>query len=106
MPPASISIRFSEECWRFLRETMPELTPLDAEVHVILDRAPRIDDPSSDSERRSVVKLRRAEVNDLLGALTVLHDALPRNDARRGICRQCRNEIVDALPGRSDQRGR
>jgi len=96
---APVSIRLSPDCWRFIEEVRSLSTPvpLPAEVHAILNRAPRIEIRGPIPEPRFVVTMTRPQAEALQRWLHALHDGLKHDDDRRLTYLLCISRVAVAL---------
>jgi hypothetical protein len=94
-----VTVHFSETCWRFLHEA--ELPPqIGTGIRAMIDGTSPIEITRTVSETLYAVALLRSQATDLLGWLAAIHDALGKDDLRRGICEICIADVSEAI-GRS-----
>jgi hypothetical protein len=96
MPRTPVTIRFSEECWRFLREHHAEVAPdaLSSEVRGMIDRPSKI---VGGHLPVYAVQVLRMHAHELLEYLAALHDALSPIDPRRRLSERCLDDIDAAI---------
>ena len=92
-----ISLKLPPECWRFIQAMRSSPVPLPADVHAILDRAPRIEIRGPIPEPRFVVIMTRPQAEALQRWLHALHNGLKHDDDRRLTCLLCISRVAVAL---------
>ena len=96
---ATVSLKLTPDCWRFIEEVRSWDTPvpLPAAVLAILNRAPHIEIRGPIPEPRFVVHMTRSQARAMQQWLHSLHECLKHDDERRLNCRLCISRVAVAL---------
>jgi|SoiMethySBSTD1v2_1073268.scaffolds.fasta_scaffold5438704_1 hypothetical protein len=108
MPRTPITVYFTEECWRFLGTSHPEVDTLSvgAEVRGILNQAPRVRVPAPDQAVAYGLDMFRIQANRLLEYLDALYRSFDADDPRRLLCEQCLADVRLAIKNIRSRRRR
>jgi hypothetical protein len=99
MSSAPVAVRFSEECWQFLRESelLPAAGRLNAEIRAIIDRATPVEIQRPMRQTQYAAGFLRSQASELLTWLAATHEALQKADRRRQIAATCISDIEEAI---------
>jgi hypothetical protein len=98
MPRATLSIVFSEDCWRFLAAHIDaDPTAIGHELRTALQQPPRLQTAPPDPTPRYALDLQRLQVYELLDFMARMHEALRKDDERRGLAERCLRAIGAAI---------
>ena len=98
MPSTTLSVVFSDDCWRFLSSRLDaDPAAIGRELRIALQRPPRLHVVPPEATPRYVVDLHSTQVYELLNFLTGIHDALSKDDERRDIAERCLRAIGAAI---------
>ena len=92
MPDASVAIRLSPDCRRFLLDNEPPKLP--AELRSVLEGAETL---RSDGRTCHVIVLSPLETAGLVEHVLALRDALLPNDPRDALREQCMAAVIEAM---------
>jgi hypothetical protein len=96
MPRTTLSIVFSDNCWRFLA-ALVDAAPMaiGQELRATLQRPPRLRMAFPDPIY--AIELQPLQAYELLEFLASAHEALGKEDERRGLAKGCLRAIGEAI---------
>ena len=96
---ATVSLKLTPECWRFIEEVRSWDTPVPllAAVLAILNQPPQIEIRGPIPEPRFVVRLTRVQARAMQQWLHSLYECLKHDDERRLNCLLCISRVAVAL---------